>query len=324
MPNLAIVRTPLRVSFVGGGSDLPPGPGAVVSCTIDKHVYAVAKRRNDSKIYLTWREKEIVDHVNDLKHDLVREALRETGFESGVEILTFADIPASGSGLGSSAATLVAVLHALFILRGYPDAEIDREWLASLACQIQIGRLKHRQGLQDEYACSLGGLRQLEFNPGPSGWLRVTNHPIGLAPIAIRDLCDSFLLFSVPNDAGRRAEDVLKSFQDSKEFRDGCIDLADEFKWTLESGRWDRLGPLLWKHHSLKTMAFSEYWPANFQYLSDAGLNFKLCGAGGSGHILVHCSRRTSSEVRSTVTPVWGPELPFSFVSYGTQLIHQE
>jgi D-glycero-alpha-D-manno-heptose-7-phosphate kinase len=95
------------VSFVGGGSDLPPGLGAVVNSAIDKYVYCVARKRLDSKIYLTWREKEVVDDPKDLHHEIVRESINEVGWGGGVELLLFSDIPGVGSGLGSSAATCV-------------------------------------------------------------------------------------------------------------------------------------------------------------------------------------------------------------------------
>ena len=103
---MIIVRTPLRLSFVGGGSDMKAfyqqKDGMVISCAMDKFVYVIVKERFDDKIYINYSRKECVDHVDEIEHDLVREAMKITGVEKGVEITTLADIPSEGSGLGSS------------------------------------------------------------------------------------------------------------------------------------------------------------------------------------------------------------------------------
>ena len=103
---MIIVRTPLRLSFVGGGSDMKTfyqrKDGMVISSAIDKFVYVIVKERFDDNIYINSSRKECVDHIDEIQHDLVREAMKITGGEKGVEITTLADIPSEGSGLGSS------------------------------------------------------------------------------------------------------------------------------------------------------------------------------------------------------------------------------
>lgn len=324
MARLAMVRTPLRVSFVGGGSDIPPGPGAVISSTIDKHVYCVAKRRTDSKIYLTWREKEIVDSPSELHHELVRESFLETGMDGGVEILTFADVPGNGSGLGSSAATLISVLHALFLLRGYEDDQVDRDWLASLACQIQIVNLKKKQGFQDEYACAIGGLNRINFTAGRGGWVNVESKPIDLRPCARRQLDEHFMLFSPHSDVGRNAEDILGSYQNNVSFRTECLILASEFESILKNGMWPMVPSMLRRHHRLKCGAFSGYWTKNLEEDLGDGVGLKLCGAGGTGHLLVACGRRDRERIGNILTSSWGPPLPFRFVHYGSEVVYKE
>jgi D-glycero-alpha-D-manno-heptose-7-phosphate kinase len=329
MSRLAIARTPLRVSFVGGGSDLPPGPGAVVSCTIDQHVYAVAKRRNDKKIYLTWREKEVVDRVEDIKHDLVREALIETAIDSGVEVMTFADIPASGSGLGSSAATLVAVLHSLFVLRGYTDEEIDRGWLAELAAKIMTERLNRFQGKQDEYACAIGGLQHIEFFPEPDTdpeKTRIDAFPttIHLKPSGWRQINEHFLVFSPHDTSGRSADTILRSFKDPEGFRTKCKSICDDFRSLIEEEEWEDAVQFIGEHHKLKVEAFGEYEPPLLKEIATGGFPIKLCGAGGSGHLLVGCTRSTREGLTFRIGQLWGPRLPCKFVPYGTQLIYKE
>ena len=112
---MIIVKTPLRISFVGGGSDLRSfytrKEGRVVSSSIDKFVYAIVKERFDEMIYINYSRKETVARVSDIRHDLVREAMRLTGVDKGVEITTLADIPSTGSGLGSSSSITVALLR---------------------------------------------------------------------------------------------------------------------------------------------------------------------------------------------------------------------
>jgi D-glycero-alpha-D-manno-heptose-7-phosphate kinase len=330
-PHHVIVRTPLRVSFTGGGSDILPGCGAVVCCTIDKHVYVVAKRRTDSKIYVTWREKEVVDSRQEVKHDLIREALNHTGFTYGVEILTYADVPGVGSGLGSSAATLLGTLHALLALRGRTPDQIAPRWLAGLAVSIQRDVLHKRQGYQDEYACALGGLNYLSI--GGTRWFMHGNvepingqaeRKIALCETLWEDMCDHFALFSPRNSSGRDSESILSEFRDSMEFRKFCCESAEQAEDAILKGEWSRLHDEMWSHHIEKTKAFPRYWPYPWPAVDEATYQFKLCGAGGTGHLLVGCDRRNRAEVIAKMSQVWGPELPFRFVRYGSQVVFWE
>jgi len=140
-----ITQTPLRVSFVGGGTDLKrfysEEPGHVLSAAIDKYVFVIVKERFDDKIVLNYTRKEIVDTVDQIQHDLVRETMKLTGVEKGVEITTLADIPSRGTGLGSSSSITVGLLNALY---AYQGEFRDAQRLAAEACQVEIdilGRL---------------------------------------------------------------------------------------------------------------------------------------------------------------------------------------
>ena len=136
---MIVVRTPLRLSFVGGGSDIPAfyrqKNGMVISSAIDKFVYIIVKERFDDKIYINYSRKEIVDQLDDIEHDLVREAMRITGLRNGIEVTTLADIPSEGSGLGSSSSVTVGLLHAFY---AYQDKLVTAEQLAEEACRIEI------------------------------------------------------------------------------------------------------------------------------------------------------------------------------------------
>ena len=136
---MIVVQTPLRVSFLGGGTDFEgfynEHGGAVLTTAIDKSVFVVVKERFDDKIYINYSKKEIVSDVNEVQHELVKYAMMTTGVTRGVEITTLADIPSEGSGLGSSSSVTVALLHALYAHQGIL---IDAETLAQQACQIEI------------------------------------------------------------------------------------------------------------------------------------------------------------------------------------------
>jgi D-glycero-alpha-D-manno-heptose-7-phosphate kinase len=134
-----ISQTPLRISFVGGGTDFPDfylkHGGAVLSSAIDKYIFVIVKERFDDKIVVNYSSKEIVDSVDQIKHELVREAMKLVGVEKGIEITTLADIPAQGTGLGSSSTVTVGLLNALY---AYIGETHSAEWLAREACKIEI------------------------------------------------------------------------------------------------------------------------------------------------------------------------------------------
>ena len=166
---MIITQTPLRVSLFGGGTDFPEfftqSGGAVLSLAIDKSVYVIVKERFDDKIYINYSKKEIVDRVDQIQHELVREAMRRTGVDRGIEITTLADVPSEGSGLGSSSSITVGLLNALYAYQGEP---VPLERLAREACEIEITVLGKPIGVQDQYIAAFGNLRLFTFKPDGS------------------------------------------------------------------------------------------------------------------------------------------------------------
>lgn len=136
---MIITQTPLRISFAGGGTDLrdfyETEDGKVISAAIDKYVFVIVSKRFDEKIVVNYSKKEIVDSVDEIEHELVREALKKCGIKNGVEITTLADIPSEGSGLGSSSSITVGLLNAFYIFQG---EQVAAERLAREACEIEI------------------------------------------------------------------------------------------------------------------------------------------------------------------------------------------
>ena len=170
---MIFVRTPLRISLVGGGSDLPAfyenySPGGVVSFTIDKYVYIAVNRKFDQDIRISYSLTENVADVACIQHELVRECLIRMGISEGIEIISVADIPGKGTGLGSSSAFTVGLLNALNqyrILYSGADYEpiID---VAETACEIEIEKCGKPIGRQDQYACAYGGMNYFRFYKG--------------------------------------------------------------------------------------------------------------------------------------------------------------
>ncbi|MGH8835780.1 MAG: GHMP kinase, partial [Actinomycetes bacterium] len=189
---MIITQTPLRIGLVGGGTDLPgyyrEHGGRVLNAAIDKYVYVVVKQRFDDAIYVNYSTKEIVSRVEDLQHELVREAMHMAGVRGGVEITTLADIPSAGSGLGSSSAVTVGLLHALFAYQGRQAAADE---LADRACAIEIDRCRKPIGKQDQYVAAFGGICDIHFGPGD----RVFVDQIKVASLLRRHIQAELLLF---------------------------------------------------------------------------------------------------------------------------------
>ena len=170
---MIITQTPLRISLAGGGSDFPEffrtEGGAVVSLAIDKYLYVIVKERFDAKdprSYLFRTFSGSIDKylfvIDDLRHDLVREAMRRTGITHGVEITTLSDVPSEGTGLGSSGSVTVGLLNAFY---AYQGMQAPAERLAREACEIEIDLLKKPIGVQDQYIAAYGNLRFFQFGP---------------------------------------------------------------------------------------------------------------------------------------------------------------
>ncbi|MGE1065486.1 GHMP kinases N terminal domain-containing protein [Megasphaera paucivorans] len=161
---MIITQTPFRISFVGGGTDLEAyyktNYGAVVSTAINKSIYITINKRFDDTIRLSYSKTEIVDHVDDLQHDIAKACLKMTGVERGVEITSIADVPA-GTGLGSSSSFTVGLLNALYT---YIGEQKSAQELAELACRVEIDILKHPIGKQDQFAAAYGGMNYFRFN----------------------------------------------------------------------------------------------------------------------------------------------------------------
>src|SRR5213075_3171317 len=207
---MILSRTTLRMSFVGGGSDLPvfyrKFGGAVVSTAIDQYVYITVNKKFDERIRVSYSKTEEAISVDRIKHPLVRESMKLTGLKGGVEITSVADIPARGSGLGSSSTFTVGLLHAL---HAYAERYASAEQLAREACEIEIERCGEPIGKQDQYAAAFGGFNFIEFNADDS----VSVEPIMCKRETLLKLQENILVFYT--GISRSASVILKNQQDT-------------------------------------------------------------------------------------------------------------
>ena len=289
---MIVSKTPLRMSFVGGGSDLPAyyreESGAVLSTTIDKYMYICVNRKFDGNIRVSYTRTEEVAAVADIQHPLVREALDVAGISGGIEIASMADIPSQGSGLGSSSTYTVGLLNALFAYRG---RYASKEQLARLACEIEIDRCREPIGKQDQYAAAFGGMNLIRFHPDES----VSVDPVICNPKVRADLEASTLVLFTGRT--RSASEVLARQSaalrklDRRQLMRRMVELAFEFKRELESGQLDGIGPLLDENWRLKAQlsagisdAQIDGWYASA--IANGALGGKLLGAGNGGFMM--------------------------------------
>ena len=320
---MIITQTPLRIGLVGGGTDLPgyyrEHGGRVLNAAVDKYVYVVVKQRFDDDIYVNYSKKEIVSRVEDLEHELVREAMHMTGVRSGVEITTLADIPSAGSGLGSSSSVTVGLLHALFAYRGI---QVTAEELAERACAIEIDRCRKPIGKQDQYAAAFGGLCDIHFGPGDA----VVVDEIQLTPPQRRELQGELMLFftGITRSANTILGEQTAKVGERLPQLDQLRDLAGEAADGLRGGDIGALGTALAKSWQAKRMLASGVSNQQIDEAVDAALDAgasgaKVTGAGGGGFLLVTCPVEYQSAVRERLSGM--KELPIKLEPQGSRVI---
>jgi D-glycero-alpha-D-manno-heptose-7-phosphate kinase len=320
---MIVTQTPLRIGLVGGGTDLPQyyleHGGRVLNCAIDKYVYVIVKQRFDDDIYVNYSKKEIVPCVEDLAHDLVREAMLMTGVKHGVEITMLADIPSAGSGLGSSSSVTVGLLHAL---SAYQGRQLAGEDLAEQACTIEIDLCGKHIGKQDQYIAALGGIRDLHFGPGPN----VVAREIELSPFDRRALQRQIMLFytgvtrsadAILNEQSANIASTLPQLH--------CLrDLAASTSERLRSGDVESLGSAIrvgWEtKRQLASGVSNERIDQAVERALDAGATgVKVTGAGGGGFLLVICPPEHQRAVRRCLHAM--KELPVKLDGMGSRVV---
>ena len=320
---MIITQTPLRIGLLGGGTDLPgyykENGGRVLNCALDKYVYVIVKQRFDDDIYVNYSKKEIVSRVGDLEHELVREAMRMTGVTQGVEITTLADIPSAGSGLGSSSAVTVGLLHALF---AYQGRQVSAEELAERACVIEIERCGKPIGKQDQYIAAFGGIRDIRFGPGDG----VVAEEVELAAADRRALQQQIMLFytGITRSANTILAEQNANMAATRPQLGLLRDLAGFAVDRLRNGDVDAVGPVLresWEaKRKLASGVSNDRIDAAVSRALDAGASgAKLTGAGGGGFLLVICPMEQQRAVRVSLADM--RELPVKLDRLGSRVV---
>jgi D-glycero-alpha-D-manno-heptose-7-phosphate kinase len=325
---MIVSRTPYRISFVGGGSDLSAyyrrRPGAVIAMAISRYMYVAVNKRFDDSIRVSYTRTEIVDDVNRLKHDLIREAMKRTGVTRGVEITTIGDIPA-GIGLASSSSLTVGVLNALY---AYQGRYVTADRLAEQACEIEIDRLRKPIGKQDQYIAAFGGFQHFRFNRDET----VAVNPVVCGADARARLIDDLMLFysGIQRDSADVLTDARRQISKNGHTQialDQLVDLVDEFMGAIASEDFARLGPLLHKgwllkkkmSHLVSNSDLDRFYAAARRAGATGG---KVAGAGGGGCLLLAVPRRSQARVRRTLTGLGLKEIPLGYEHQGSRLVY--
>ncbi len=320
---MIIVQTPLRVSLFGGGTDFPgyylEEGGCVLSTAIDKYIFVTIKKRFDEKLRVGYTRTEMVDTVDEIQHELIREAFRKAGLRSGVEITTMGDIPSEGSGLGSSSTVTVGTLHAMYALQG---RLVSAEQLAAEACEIEIDILGKPIGVQDQYIAAYGGFQFIEFTREG----KIVPNRIGLSIEMKRTLDSNLMLFYT--GLTRRAEVVLgeqkQNIGDRLAILREIKNIAQAACRQVTAGCLDSVGELLHESWLLKKQLARQISNGDLDNLYEkarkaGAIGGKIAGAGGGGFLLLYCPHERQESVRRALGNL--QELHFRMEDDGTKVI---
>jgi D-glycero-alpha-D-manno-heptose-7-phosphate kinase len=323
---MIISKTPLRMSFVGGGSDLPVFyrrfGGAVVSTAIDKFVYVSVNKKFDDRIRVSYSKTEEVPSVDKIKHPLVREALKMLNIPGGIEITSIADIPAKGSGLGSSSSFTVGVLHAL---HAFANRYASAEQLARESCEIEIDRCGEPIGKQDQFAASFGGFNFIEFYPDDS----VSVEPIICQRETIQELQDNTLVFytGITRSASallKTQQQVVGSEKAKQRVLARMVEFARNLRAELQKNNVGAFGEIIHENWLLKrsltpnvSTSAIDTWYERARKAGAAG--GKLLGAGSGGFLMFYAPAERHEAIRRALKDL--RPMQFRFEPQGSKII---
>ena len=322
---MIVSKTPFRISFCGGGADLPSfyhkNGGCVVSTSIDKFVYITLEKSFHSNLTtIKYSSVETLDDVEFIKHPIFREVFRKY-MVKGIEVASISDIPA-GTGLGSSSAFTVGLEN---VIRTFKKKKISKEILASEACDIELDRLGESIGKQDQYASAYGGLNFIRFNKDDT----VDVEPITLSDDDKKRLSDNLMMFYLGGT--RNAAKIIKSYADNAPDLDSkkgqMSDLAMKLRDNLNKGNIESLGKILdegWKikktlSNDVSTPLIDDTYDLA---VSNGAVGGKLLGAGGSGFILLYVDKDNQRNVRNALSDF--RELEFNFYDEGSKIVYND
>ena len=327
---MIITRTPLRISYVGGGTDFRDyfkiNGGAVVSTTINKYVYVTVNPKFDKRIHFRYSKVESVDNVDELNHMIGRESLRMEGIKKGIEIVVISDVPAHGTGLGSSSSLSVGLLKALCKHNG---EDISKKELAEKAVRLEIDILKSPIGVQDQYAASFGGFNLIYFpsygNVHVKNLTQIYNKKITW----LNEVTMLLYLEDINKDRDRHFERDINT--DERIFNlDRQKRLVEDFiTWLHREQKEDdveTVGQFVTNSWEYKKQINPKATTEHIDSIVDSVLHFeatgaKLCGAGGRGFLMVICDKEKQQHLMRYIDV---PEMKFKFETEGSKIIYED
>lgn len=326
---MILVKAPLRISFFGGGSDLPSfynqEQGHVLSTTIDKYMYVAINTNDSDLIKLMYSEIEIVDHYDKLKHDIVRHSLQSYGkkYQKGIEIASFADIPTVGTGLGSSSTFAVALIEGLNVLN---KMHYSKETIAHMACNIEINKCGSPIGRQDQYAAAYGGFNHFTFNAND----KVNTEPVNASTFHTMALNEKLLLFYT--GIQRSANDILKRQQ-----QDLNVNQIKEMSFQaqtglefLKIGNLDCFGEELdiaWRFKRSLVEGITNPFIDDVysEGIRLGALGGKILGAGGGGYMLFYVPEELDRfKIIARMSSMGLKYVPFKFEDRGVEVVYDD
>jgi len=321
---MIITKTPFRVSFCGGGSDMAnfyeKYGGCVLSTSINKYCYiSIHPYFNENQTLLKYSENELVDSPDQIRHRIFRQVLMDMGIH-GVEISSTADIP-GGTGLGSSSTFTVGLLNSLNCYKG---KFVSKDKLAKLACEVEIEKLGNPIGKQDQYGAALGGLNFIKFNQDGS----VSHEPILMEGKTYKELQKNLLMFytGTTRSANTILAEQTRNITSEDKARNllKMCELAKDMKIALENNDISSFGKILDEGWQLKKeLASGIANPAIDEAyeiaMKNGALGGKLLGAGGGGFLLFYCEEEKQEQLKKAIGL---RELDFSFERDGTSVIY--
>lgn len=321
---MIVTRTPLRVSFLGGGSDIPQFyekvPGLVISTTIDKCIKIAVNRAEPRHVRVVYSKLEQAPTVDDIRHTRAKAVLKRFGVQTGIEVASFSDITTRGSGLGSSSTYTVGLINAMYAMGSSYRTRND---LAELACRVEIEDLGEPIGKQDQYAATYGGFNAIRFYSDG-----VDVIPLNLCGNSLETLNYSMMCFStgVTRNTSDILKDQVKGLQGAKSIdtTSQMVDIAEVGLRYIRTGRFDDFGALLHESWQLKKGLASGISNPQIDEMYELGMNAgalggKILGAGGGGYMLFYVPERSMASVRKAMRDY--TQFYFKFTDTGSEAI---
>lgn len=326
---MIISRTPLRISLAGGGSDLPEyykknKYGKVLSIGINRYLYVIIKKQiniTDHKYKIRWSKFEQCNKINDIKHPIIKEVLNFFKINEPLEICTFSDIPES-SGLGSSSTFTVGLISAVL---AFKNMQQTKGYIADLASNLEISKLRRKIGKQDHYAASYGGINEITFYDNET----VNVEPIYYSKKVIDKLENNFFL--IYSKIKRNASSVIKkiNFSSKNNILTEMVSQIKFFRKILEGNApLDNIGEILEKGWLLKkSLSKNNISNKNIDRIysiakKNGALGGKICGAGGGGFLLMYAKANKHIKIKSALKSY--PFFNFKFDISGTRIIYYD